>query len=382
LTASFATLGLNAPLLRAIELAGYSTATSVQVATIPAALAGRDVCARAETGSGKTAAFGLPILQRLCEQPRGRSARGNPVSVLILAPTHELVMQIADVLGAFARPLQARLKILSVYGGVSINPQMMALRGGADVLVATPGRLLDLQRQRAVELSSLHTLVLDEADRMLSLGFRGELDEILALLPARRQNLLFSATFPPDLEPLTQALLHDPVEIDLATVATPASIEQRVYNVAAERKSGALIHLIKELDLRQALVFVSVKKTGDKLVAKLNRAQLQSSVFHGDRSQAERQRCLAEFRAGRLRVLIATDLASRGIDIEELPTVINFELPRSPNDYAHRIGRTGRAGKPGVAITLLCPAEYQHFGVIEKRIKQRLARLPDPTLQS
>jgi superfamily II DNA/RNA helicase len=379
LTASFATLGLSAQLLRAIEVAGYSTATSVQAATIPVALAGRDVCARAETGAGKTAAFGLPILQRLCEQTRGRSARGNPVSVLILAPTHELVMQIADVLGAFARPLQARLKILSVYGGVSINPQMMALRGGADILVATPGRLLDLQRQRAIELSSLHTLVLDEADRMLSLGFRGELDEILALLPARRQNLLFSATFPADLKPLMQTLLRDPVEIDLAAVATPAAIEQRVYTVEAERKSGLLIHLIEEHDLRQVLVFVSVKRTGDKLVAKLNRAQLQSAVFHGDRSQAERQRCLAEFRAGRLRVLIATDLASRGIDVEELPTVINFELPRSPSDYAHRIGRTGRAGKPGVAITLLCPAEHQHFGVIEKRIKQKLARLPDPT---
>ena len=382
MNASFATLGLNAQLLRAIEVAGYSDATSVQTATIPVALAGRDVCARAETGSGKTAAFGLPILQHLCEEPRGRSARGNPVSVLILAPTRELVMQIADVLGAFARPLQARLKILSVYGGVSINPQMMALRGGADILVATPGRLLDLQRQRAVELSSLHTLVLDEADRMLSLGFRGELDEILALLPARRQNLLFSATFPSELKPLMQALLRDPVEIDLATVATPASIEQRVYTVEPERKSGALIQLIKEHDLRQVLVFVSAKKTGDTLVRKLNGAGLPSSVFHGDRSQAERQRCLAEFRAGRLRVLIATDLASRGIDIEELRAVINFELPRSPNDYAHRIGRTGRAGKSGVAITLLCPDEYQHFGVIEKRIKQKLVRLPDPTLQS
>jgi superfamily II DNA/RNA helicase len=380
LTASFATLGLSAQLLRAIEVAGYSDTTSVQAATIPVALAGRDVCVRAETGSGKTAAFGLPILQRLCAEPRGRSARGNPVSVLILAPTRELVMQIADVLGAFARPLQARLKILSVYGGVSINPQMMALRGGADIVVATPGRLLDLQRQRAIELSSLHTLVLDEADRMLSLDFRAELDEILALLPVRRQSLLFSATFPRELKPLMQALLHDPVEIDLAAVATPVSIEQRVYNVEPERKTRALIHLIKEHDLRQVLVFVSVKRTGDALVRKLNGAQLPSAVFHGDRSQAERQRRLAEFRAGRLRVLIATDLAARGIDLEDLPTVINFELPRSPNDYAHRIGRTGRAGKAGVAITLLSPAEYQHFGVIEKRIKQRLARMPDPTL--
>jgi len=378
--ASFDTLGLSAQLLRAVELAGYSEATAVQAATIPVVLAGRDVRARAETGSGKTAAFGLPILQLLSEQPRAVSPRGNPVAVLILAPTRELVMQIADVLGALARALQPRIKILSVYGGVGVNPQMMALRGGADILVATPGRLLDLHRQRAVEVGGLRVLVLDEADRMLGLGFSDEVNEILALLPARRQSLLFSATFPPALSPLVQALLREPVEIDLAPVDTQVLIEQRVYTVAIERKSGLLIHLIKEHDLRQVLVFVSVKKTGDRLVQKLNRAQLHAAVFHGDRSQAERQRCLSEFRSGRLRVLIATDLASRGIDIEELPTVINYELPRSPNDYTHRIGRTGRAGKSGVAITLLCPDDHHHFGVIEKRIKQKLARQPDPTL--
>jgi ATP-dependent RNA helicase RhlE len=381
-SASFAPLGLSAQLLRAVELAGYSEATPVQAATIPAVLAGRDVRARAETGSGKTAAFGLPILQRLCEEPRVHSARGNPAAVLILAPTRELVMQIAEVLGALARALQPRLKILSVYGGVGVNPQMMALRGGADVLVATPGRLLDLQRQGAVELGALRVLVLDEADRMLSLGFSAELDEILALLPARRQSLLFSATFPPALSPLVQALLRDPVEVDLTPVATPLLIEQRVYTVAPERKAALLIHLIKALDLRRVLVFISVKKTGDRLVQKLNRASLASAVFHGDRSQAERQRSLAEFRSGRLRVLIATDLASRGIDIEELPAVVNFELPRSPNDYTHRIGRTGRAGHSGLAITLLCASDEQHFGVIEKRIKQKLTREPDPTLKS
>jgi superfamily II DNA/RNA helicase len=378
--ASFDSLGLSAQLLRAVERAGFPAATDVQAAAIPSVLAGRDLRARAETGSGKTAAFGLPILQQLCEQPRAHAARGNPVAVLILAPTHELVMQIADVLGGLARALQPRIKILSVYGGISINPQMMALRGGADILVATPGRLLDLQRQGAVELGALRVLVLDEADRMLSLGFSDELDEILALLPAERQSLLFSATFPPALGPLVQALLRDPVELDLAPVSTPDAIEQRVYTVAPERKSGLLIHLIAEHDLRQVLVFVSMKKTGDRLVAKLNRAQLPAAVFHGDRSQGERQRCLSDFRAGRLRVLIATDLASRGIDIDALPTVINYELPRSPNDYIHRIGRTGRAGKSGVAITLLCPEDHHHFGVIEKRIKQKLGREPDPTL--
>jgi ATP-dependent RNA helicase RhlE len=377
---TFDTLGLSAQLLRAAELAGYSAATAVQAATIPAVLAGRDVRARAETGSGKTAAFGLPILQRLCENPRSPSARGNPVLVLILAPTRELVIQIAEVLSELARPLRPRIKILSVYGGVSINPQMMAMRGGAEILVATPGRLLDLQRQHAVELASLRALVLDEADRMLSLGFSDEVGEILALLPARRQSLLFSSTFPPELNPLVQRLLHEPVELDLAPVATLASIEQRVYTVDSDRKTGLLVHLIKERELRQVLVFVSAKKTGDALVAKLNRAQLHAAAFHGDKSQAERQRALGEFRSGRLHVLIATDLAARGIDIEELPAVINFELPRSPSDYTHRIGRTGRAGKSGVAITLLSPAEHQHFGVIEKRTKQRLTREPDPTL--
>jgi ATP-dependent RNA helicase RhlE len=378
--AAFDSLGLSAQLVRAAELAGYAGATSVQAAAIPAVLAGRDLRVRAETGSGKTAAFGLPLLQRLSERPHVRSARGNPVVALILAPTRELVMQIADVLGALARSLPARVKILSVYGGVSSNPQMMALRGGADILVATPGRLLDLHRQHAVELTALRALVLDEADRMLSLGFGAELGEILSLLPARRQNLLFSATFPPELSPLVQRMLHEPLEVDLAAATTPLSIEQRVYTVAPERKSGLLIHLIKEHDLRQVLVFVSVKKTGDALVAKLNRAQLHAAVFHADKSQTERQRWLGEFRSGRLRVLIATDLAARGLDIEELPAVINFELPRSPNDYTHRIGRTGRAGKSGVAITLLSPDEQQHFGVIEKRIKQKLGREPDPTL--
>jgi ATP-dependent RNA helicase RhlE len=379
-TSLFESLGLTAQLLRAIELAGYREATAVQAATIPAVLAGRDVRARAETGSGKTAAFGLPLLQQLCAQPRVHSARGNPISALILAPTRELVIQIAEVLGDLARALRPRLKILSVYGGVSANPQMMALRGGAEILVATPGRLLDLHRQHAVELGSLRVLVLDEADRMLSLGFSDELTEVLALLPARRQTLLFSATFPPELSPLVRALLRDPVELDLGPAATPVLIEQRVYSVSPERKSALLIHLIERLDLRQVLVFVSMKKTGEALAAKLRRAQLHAAVFHGDKGQAERQRVLHDFRSGRCRVLIATDLAGRGLDLEDLPTVINFELPRSPNDYTHRIGRTGRAGKSGVAITLLCPADEQHFGVIEKRIKQRLKREPDPTL--
>lgn len=371
---SFAALGLDAELLRAAERAGYVVPTPVQIAAIPPILAGRDLRVRAETGSGKTAAFGLPLLQLLHAAPRARSARGNPVSVLVLVPTRELAIQIAEVLTALAATLSGRLDVLAVYGGVSANPQMMAMRGGADVLVATPGRLLDLHRQNALSLDALDALVLDEADRMMSLGFGEELDEILSLLPAQRQNLLFSATFSPSLDPLIAALLHDPLTVEVASTATPQQIEQHVYEVDQERKTALLIALIAERALRHVLVFVSAKQTADRLTNALNRAEIRAAMFHGDKSQGERQRCLDEFRSGKLRVLVATDLAARGLDIEDLPTVINYELPRSPNDYAHRIGRTGRAGKSGVAISLICAAELQHWRVIEKRMKQRLPR--------
>jgi superfamily II DNA/RNA helicase len=377
----FAALGLSAQVLQAVQSAGYHTPTPVQSAVIAGVLAGRDVLARASTGSGKTAAFGLPILQSLLDQPRQRSARGNRVAVLILAPTRELVMQIAAVLSAFARDMAASIKVSAVYGGVPINPQLMALRGGADILVATPGRLLDLQRQNAVEFAALRTLVLDEADRMLDLGFRDELEQLFALLPAERQNLLFSATFPADIAQLTQTLLHYPLEVDVVQVAQTESeparepdIEQHVYTVDLERKTALLIQLLARPELRQALIFISMKKTADALLGKLKRADIHAAVFHADKSQRERTRALSAFRHGELRVLIATDLAARGIDIDDLPAVINFELPRSPNDYAHRIGRTGRAGKTGLAISLICRAEEQHFRVIEKRIKRRLVR--------
>jgi superfamily II DNA/RNA helicase len=250
---------------------------------------------------------------------------------------------------------------------------MLALRGGADVLVATPGRLLDLHRQGAVRLEQTGALVLDEADRMLSLGFADELAEVFSLLPAQRQTLLFSATFPETLDAVMQTTLRDPVEIETAPAAEP-QIEQRVYTVDEPRKAALLVQLIQQAELQQVLVFVSVKRTGDALAAQLHRTGLSAAVFHGDKSQSERNRVLSEFRKGTLRVLIATDLAARGIDIEDLPTVVNFELPRSPNEYLHRIGRTGRAGKVGIALSLICPAEYQHFRVIEKRMKMRLPR--------
>jgi superfamily II DNA/RNA helicase len=338
-------------------------------------LQGRDVLARAQTGSGKTAAFGLPLLQWLSEEPRVRSQRGNHATVLVLVPTRELAMQIGEALEAFAQHLLVRVRVLAVFGGVSINPQMMALRGGVDVLIATPGRLLDLERQNAVRLDATRVLVLDEADRMLSLGFADELAEIRARLPRERQTLLFSATFPADLADVIAASLHEPLELELEPeVDLLPQIEEHVYAVDEPRKAALTIQLLKERKAERALIFVSVKRSGDKLVQKLITAGITAAVFHGDRSQAERTRCLADFRAGKLRVLIATDLAARGIDIDDLPTVINFELPRSPNDYVHRIGRTGRAGKTGVALTLISQAEDHHFGVIEKRIKRKLVR--------
>jgi ATP-dependent RNA helicase RhlE len=370
----FEELGLGPELLDAVRREGYSAATAVQAAAIPAIIAGHDVKVRAETGSGKTLAYGLPLLQQLIDRPRELLARSNPVAVLVLVPTRELAVQVAEVLAAMASSLRTRLKVLAAFGGVSINPQMLALRGGVDVLVATPGRLLDLQQQNALNLATLRALVLDEADRMLNLGFSEELTQILKLLPDKRQNLLLSATFPPSLAPIIRDLLCEPHEIDVTVTATPRLIEQRVYTVSAKRKAALLVSIIKSRNLGQVLVFVSEKRSADVLVKRLNGENLNAAVFHSDKSQTERQRCLSEFRAGRLRVLIATDLAARGIDVEDLPTVINFELPRSPNDYTHRIGRTGRAGKPGLAISLICPDEYAHFRVIEKRIKQRLTR--------
>jgi ATP-dependent RNA helicase RhlE len=377
---SFEALGLRAELLRVVQRAGYARPTPVQAAVIAGVLAGKDVLARASTGTGKTAAFALPLLQGLLERPRARGAHGNRIAVLVLAPTRELALQTAEVFSDFARELPMRIKISAAYGGVSINPQMMELRGGADVLVATPGRLLDLQRQNAVVFEALRTLVLDEADRLLSVGFREEIAGVLALLPARRQTLLFSATFPEHTAQWCRTLLHDPLSVDVTqpvALASPTpvdepAIEQHVYTVDLERKSALLIQLLKARQLERVLVFVSMKKTANTLVQTLNREQLRASIFHADMSQRERIRTLREFGAGGLRVLIATDLAARGID--DLPVVINFELPRSPNDYLHRVGRTGRAGKAGLAMSLICEAEEQHFRVIEKRMKRRLPR--------
>jgi ATP-dependent RNA helicase RhlE len=366
----FTSLGLSVPLLRAVDTHGYSTPTPIQSAAIPAILLGNDVWASARTGSGKTAAFVLPILQLLKPRRGGRS-----VSALILVPTRELAAQIGEAIRHFSRHLPQSLKTMAVFGGVSINPQMMALGGGADILVATPGRLLDLVAHNAVSLSAVSILVLDEADRLLEEGFSDELDRILALLPSGRQCLLFSATFPPAVQVLAAALLRDPVRLDVpsAPAATPEILE-RVIEVDAARRTQLLRHLIQENQWSGVLVFVATKYAASHVAQKLRQAGLVATALHGDLGQGARSQALADFKAGHVQVLIATDLAARGIDVVRLPVVVNFDLPRSAGDYTHRIGRTGRAGETGMAISFVSASTHAHFRLIEKRHRLALPR--------
>ncbi len=362
---SFLSLGLSEPLLRAVTERKYSVPTPVQAAAIPAVLRGRDVWASAQTGSGKTAAFALPILQLLAAGPR---ERGRFARALILAPTRELAAQIGESFRLYARHLPSPSKTLVVYGGVSINPQMMALGGGADVLVATPGRLLDLIDHNAVSLSALQVLVLDEADRLLDLGFTDELARIIALLPARRQNLFFSATFPPAVQQLAENLLRDPVRIDVpAEPATAPDIVQRAIEVDPPRRTQLLRHLIEENQWTRVLVFVATKYATEHVAEKLRKAGIAATALHGELSQGARMQALADFKASKVRVLLATDLAARGLDVVDLPVVVNFDLPRSAVDYTHRIGRTGRAGASGVAVNFVSAGTHAHFLLIEKR---------------
>ena len=362
---SFSSLGLSEPLLRAVTERKYSAATPVQAAAIPAVLQGRDVWAAAQTGSGKTAAFALPILQRLAQSPR---ERGRLVRALILAPTRELAAQIGESFRLYARFLPAPLKTLVVYGGVSINPQMMALGGGADVLVATPGRLLDLVDQNAVSLSAVQVLVLDEADRLLDLGFAAELTLLITLLPVRRQSLFFSATFPPAVQQLAENLLRNPVRIDVPVEpATKPDIVQRAIEVDPPRRTQLLRRLIEENQWTRVLVFVATKYATEHVAEKLRKAGIAATALHGELSQGARMQALADFKASKVRVLLATDLAARGLDIVDLPVVVNFDLPRSADDYTHRIGRTGRAGATGVAVNFISAGNHAHFLLIEKR---------------
>ena len=343
----------------------YTTPTPVQMRAIPAILKGSDVLASAQTGSGKTAAFALPILQYLTGSPR---ERGRFVRSLVLAPTRELTMQIGESFRNYSKYLPDPIKVLTVYGGVSINPQMMALGGGADVIVATPGRLLDLIDHNAVSLSAVSVLVLDEADRLLDLGFTEELNRIIALLPKRRQNLLFSATFPTEVQALAEGLLRSPVHIEVAMApATAPDILQRAIEVDPPRRTQLLRHLIQENGWTRVLVFVATKYATEHIAEKLRKGGIRAEALHGELSQGARTERLADFKAAKTHVLLATDLAARGLDIVQLPVVVNFDLPRSATDYTHRIGRTGRAGESGIAVNFVSAGTYAHFRLIEKR---------------
>ncbi|WP_415775052.1 DEAD/DEAH box helicase [Shewanella oncorhynchi] len=370
--ASFAQLGIIAPLLNRLTELAYVSPTPVQAATIPAVLAGRDVLAGANTGSGKTAAFAVPLLQQLVEA-KTDDKTGAYVRCLVLVPTRELAQQVADSFLSYASHLNGKLKIVAAFGGVSVNAQMQSLRAGADVLVATPGRLLDLLSSNAIKLNRVSALVLDEADRMLSLGFTEELAQVLDALPAKKQTLLFSATFPEEVRELTAKLLNDPLEYQFQS-EQESTIHQRVITVNRPMKTALLAHLIKEHQWSQALIFVSAKNTCNHLAQKLSKRGITAEVFHGDKAQGARTRVLDGFKNGEISVLIATDIAARGIDIDKLPVVINFDLPRSPADYMHRIGRSGRAGEAGLAVTLISHEDYHHFGVIEKKNKLKLVR--------
>jgi ATP-dependent RNA helicase RhlE len=372
---TFASLGLAQPLLGAVKDAGFATPTPVQAAAIPVILRGHDVWASAKTGSGKTAAFVLPLLHRLANR-RGPAPRPLPIAGLILAPTRELAAQTADAIAAFGSRLPSPVKTVIAVGGVSINPQMLALRGGADLIVATPGRLLDLVAHNALNLGSVATFVLDEADRLLSLGFADELAEVRALLPPRCQNLLFSATFPAGVRALVDAILTDPVAINIDAGATPdaTAIAQRAITVDEGKRTVLLRQLIRTHAWPRVLVFVATQHATEHVAQKLRRDGIAAAPLHGDLSQGARTQALADFKAGRLQVLVATDLAARGLDIIELPSVVNYDLPRSPVDYLHRIGRTGRAGDSGVAVSFITAANSAHFDLIERRHHLNLQR--------
>jgi len=373
---NFTELALIEPLLARLTELEYLQPTPIQAQAIPSVLAGRDLIGGANTGSGKTATFALPMLQDIFQQQSAKSAhstKGNYVAGLILVPTRELAKQVADSIKSYSVHFNGAIKTMAVFGGVSVNKQMLALRGGTDILVATPGRLLDLISSNAIKLDLVKTLVLDEADRMLSLGFTEELSQLMALMPKKKQTLLFSATFPEQVQTLTQELLINPVEIQLQS-ADSSTLVQRVFTVNKGDKTAVLAHLIHQHQWRQALVFVNAKHHCEHLSDKLAKRGIAAEVFHGDKGQSERTRVLEGFKAGSIDVLIATDIAARGLDIEKLPVVINFNLPRSPSDYMHRIGRSGRAGEVGLAISLIDHEDYHHFKVIEKKNKIRLER--------
>ncbi|UVL39753.1 DEAD/DEAH box helicase [Pseudomonas sp. B21-040] len=368
---TFATLGLIEPLLRSLETLGYQTPTPVQAQAIPAVLAGRDLMAAAQTGTGKTAGFALPLLQLLAME--GPKVTANSVRALILVPTRELAEQVHEAVSQYAENLP--LRTYAVYGGVSINPQMMKLRSGVDLLVATPGRLLDLFRQNALKFNQLQTLVLDEADRMLDLGFSEELGNIFKALPKKRQTLLFSATFSDAIRTLAGQMLNDPLSIEVSPRNVAANtVKQWVVTVDKKRKPELFIHLLRKGKWKQVLVFAKTRNGVDALVEKLQGLGVNADGIHGDKPQATRQRALDRFKASEVQILVATDVAARGLDIEDLPLVVNFDLPIVAEDYIHRIGRTGRAGATGQAISLVCADEVNLLSAIETLTRQTLPR--------
>jgi ATP-dependent RNA helicase RhlE len=367
---SFDKLGLSDAILKAIKKKGYTKPSPIQAEAIPAILTGKDLMAAAQTGTGKTAGFILPILEILS---KGRPARGNEVRALILTPTRELAAQIHQNLISYSEHL--RLKNAVVFGGVKINPQMKSLRGGVDILVATPGRLLDLYQQNALRFKYLEILVLDEADRMLDMGFIHDIKKILNLLPRKRQNLLFSATFSSDIRKLAKSLTYKPLEISVTPRNTTVeAVEHFLYSADQKQKTAILIKLIKDNNWKQALVFSRTKHGANKITKKLIDKGISAAAIHGNKSQGARTRALTNFKDGNVRILVATDIAARGIDIVQLPQVVNFDLPQVAEDYIHRIGRTGRAGESGQAISLVSYDEYELLKSIEKLLKSLIER--------
>jgi ATP-dependent RNA helicase RhlE len=370
---SFSQLGLSAELLRAVADQGYATPTPIQRQAIPLVLQGGDVLAGAQTGTGKTAGFTLPLLQLLAQT--GAAPGGHrSIRALILTPTRELAAQVHESVLTYGKYVPLRSEV--IFGGVNINPQIRSLRKGVDILVATPGRLLDHVRQGNVNLSRVEVFVLDEADRMLDMGFIRDIRHIISLLPARRQNLLFSATFSDEIRTLAGQLLHKPAEVSVAPRNAAADgVVHAIYPIEAERKRALLSYLVGSGDWKQVLVFARTKHGADRLARQLEQDGIRSAALHGNKSQGARTRALADFKSGQVAVLVATDIAARGLDIDQLPHVVNYELPHVPEDYVHRIGRTGRAGATGEALSLVAPDEAGQLADIERLLKRELPRV-------
>lgn len=367
---SFSSLNLSEPLLKAIEAHGYDSPTPIQAEAIPAVLSGKDVMAAAQTGTGKTAGFTLPLLERLS---KGERVRNNHVRALVLTPTRELAAQVFESVETYGKFLPLNAEV--VFGGVKINPQMIKLRRGADVLVATPGRLLDLYQQNAVKFSQLEILVLDEADRMLDMGFIRDIKKILGLLPKHRQSLLFSATFSDEIRALAKGLVSNPIEVSVNPRNTTAqTVEQWICPVDKGKKSAVLTHLIADNQWQQVLVFSRTKHGANKIAKHLESWNINAAAIHGNKSQGARTRALKAFKEGEVRVLVATDIAARGLDIDQLPQVVNYDLPNISEDYVHRIGRTGRAGADGQAVSLVCADEFKLLADIERLIQKVIER--------